>query len=98
MTVVCPTFVRTEIFAGPLIDERSARFAAGVARYVGTSPRTVARATLDAHERGHLYCMPQLDARGMWLAKRLAPTVSARAGGLLALIAPSSTTTSGGKT
>ena len=88
VTVLCPTFVKTNIFAGPLIEERAASTAAQVASLVGMSPRRVARQTLDAHDKGRLYVVPQLDARAIWLGKRLAPAVHARVGGALSQLAP----------
>ena len=51
-------------------------------RWTGFSPAKVARACLDAHDRGELYCMPQLDAMLGWNIKRLAPQSYTRAVGL----------------
>lgn len=88
VTVLCPTFVKTNIFSGDLIEEGAAQAAAQLAKYIGMSPRKVAAMALDAHDKGRLYVVPQLDARGIWLAKRLFPTTHARVGGLLARAAP----------
>ncbi|HWU33101.1 MAG TPA: SDR family NAD(P)-dependent oxidoreductase, partial [Marmoricola sp.] len=60
VTVLCPTFVRTNIFGGDLIEEGAAASAARVASFVGMSPTKVARMTLDAHDKGRLYVVPQL--------------------------------------
>lgn len=88
VTVLCPTFVKTNIFTGPLIESGAADAAAGIAKYVGMSPDKVARTTLDAHDKGRLYVVPQLDAKAIWLSKRFAPSTHARVGGLLARLAP----------
>lgn len=89
VTVLCPTFVRTNIFAGDLIDPGAARMAALIGRLVGMSPDRVARTTLDAHDRGQLYVVPQLDAKLLWRLKRVAPVPYTRAAGLLGRLAPS---------
>jgi NAD(P)-dependent dehydrogenase (short-subunit alcohol dehydrogenase family) len=90
VTVLCPTFVKTNIYSGELIEASAAHAAAQLAKYVGMSPEKVAVMTLNAHDKGRLYVVPQLDARAIWLAKRLIPTTHARAGGLLSRLAPSS--------
>jgi short-subunit dehydrogenase len=87
VTVLCPTFVRTNIFAGELIDPAAAQLARRIARIVGFSPERVARMTLDAHDRGRLYVMPQPDAKALWRLKRLAPAQYARVAGLIGRIA-----------
>ena len=88
VTVLCPTFVRTNIFGGDLIESAAAGAAARIADVVGMSPEKVARMTLDGHDKGRLYVVPQLDARAIWLSKRLTPTTHARIGGLLARVGP----------
>lgn len=88
VTVLCPTFVRTNIFGGELIEDSAATSAAKIASLVGMSPAKVARMTLDAHDKGRLYVVPQLDARAIWLGKRFAPAVHARLGGLLNQVGP----------
>ncbi|MGB9222052.1 MAG: short-chain dehydrogenase, partial [Mycobacterium sp.] len=42
-----------------------------------------ARMCLDAHDRGELYCLPQLDAKVGWNIKRLAPRAYTRGAGLI---------------
>lgn len=88
VTLLCPTFVRTNIFAGELIESGAASTAARLASVVGMSPHRVARMTLDAHDKGRLYVVPQLDARALWLGKRLAPALHARVGGAIGHFAP----------
>ncbi|HKY57893.1 MAG TPA: SDR family NAD(P)-dependent oxidoreductase [Aeromicrobium sp.] len=86
VTVLCPTFVRTNIFGGELIDPAAAQLARRVARVIGFSPERVARMTLDAHDRRRLYVLPQLDAKALWRLKRLAPTPYVRVTGLIGRI------------
>ncbi|KAA1426385.1 SDR family NAD(P)-dependent oxidoreductase [Nocardioides antri] len=88
VTVLCPTFVRTNIFGGELIDPAAAQVARRIARVTGFSPERVARTTLDAHDRGRLYVLPQLDAKALWRLKRLAPAPYARMAGLMGHFAP----------
>lgn len=88
VTVLCPTFVQTNIFSGDLIESSAASTAVRLSRAIGMSPEKVARMALDAHDKGRLYVVPQIDARAIWVSKRLAPTTHARVGGLLARLAP----------
>ncbi len=82
VTVLCPTFVKTNIVESGRITEESSERAAKLMRWTGFSPAKVARVCLDAHDRGELYCMPQLDAKLAWNVKRLAPQAYTRAVGL----------------
>lgn len=91
VTVLCPTFVRTNIFGGELIDPAAAQLARRIARLAGFSPERVARMTLDAHDRGRLYVLPQLDAKALWRLKRLAPAPYASIAGLLGRLTPDPT-------
>ncbi len=88
VTVLCPTFVKTNIFAGELIEPESARLAGKIARVAGFSPRRVARTALDAHDRGRLYVVPQPDAQVLWRSKRLLPGPYTRMAGLLGRFTP----------
>jgi NAD(P)-dependent dehydrogenase (short-subunit alcohol dehydrogenase family) len=88
VSVLCPTFVRTNIFAGELIDPAAARMARGIAKVTGFSADRVARQTLDAHARGQLYVVPQLDAQLLWRTKRLLPVPYTRVAGLVGRFAP----------
>jgi NAD(P)-dependent dehydrogenase (short-subunit alcohol dehydrogenase family) len=82
VTVLCPTFVKTNIVESGRITEESGERAARLMRWTGFSPARVARVCLDAHDRGELYCMPQLDAKFAWNVKRFAPQAYTRAVGL----------------
>lgn len=88
VTVLCPTFVKTNIVDSGRISPRSSELATNLMRWTGLSPEKVARICLDAHDRGDLYCMPQLDAKIGWSIKRFAPTAYTRTVGLASRIAP----------
>lgn len=82
VTVLCPTFVKTNIVNSGRISDRSTQLADTLMRWTGFSPERVARTCLDTLDRGGLYCMPQPDARIGWGIKRFTPTVYTRAVGL----------------
>lgn len=82
VTVLCPTFVKTNIVDSGRISARSTQLADRLMRWTGFSPERVARTCLDTNDRGGLYCMPQPDARIGWGIKRFTPTVYTRAAGL----------------
>lgn len=82
VTVLCPTFVKTNIVDSGRISARSTQLADQLMRWTGFSPERVAKTCLDTNDRGGLYCMPQPDARIVWGIKRFTPTVFTRAVGL----------------
>jgi NAD(P)-dependent dehydrogenase (short-subunit alcohol dehydrogenase family) len=82
ITVLCPTFVKTNIVESGRISDKSTQMASLLMRWTGFSPERVARTCLDTLDRGGLYCMPQPDARIGWGIKRFTPTVYTRAVGL----------------
>ncbi|MDC8984167.1 SDR family NAD(P)-dependent oxidoreductase [Mycobacterium marinum] len=83
VTVLCPTFVKTNIVESGRISEQSSAVVTKLIRWTGFSPDKVARICLDANDRGDLYCMPQLDAKIGWNIKRMAPGTYTRAAGLI---------------
>jgi NAD(P)-dependent dehydrogenase (short-subunit alcohol dehydrogenase family) len=87
VTVLCPTFVKTNILEtgaeSGRISEESGELATKLMRWTGFSATKVAQVCLDAHDRGDLYCMPQLDAKIGWNVKRLAPQAYTRGVGLI---------------
>ncbi len=83
VTVLCPTFVKTDVVTDGRITAGSSRLADGLMRWTGFSPERVARMTLDAHDHGRLYVLPQLDAHVIWLLERHFPALYAHATGLL---------------
>jgi NAD(P)-dependent dehydrogenase (short-subunit alcohol dehydrogenase family) len=82
VTVLCPTFVKTNIIESGRISDKSTQMASRLMRWTGFSLERVARTCLDTLDRGGLYCMPQPDARISWGIKRFTPTVYTRAVGL----------------
>jgi NAD(P)-dependent dehydrogenase (short-subunit alcohol dehydrogenase family) len=88
VTVLCPTFVKTNIVEAGRISAQSSELAAKLMRWTGVSAAKVARMCLDAHDRGELYCMPQLDAKIGWNIKRLAPATYTCAAGLFSRTGP----------
>lgn len=88
VTVLCPTFVKTRIIESGRISGNSTALASTLMRLTGMSADRVARSCLDAHDRGGLYVMPQLDAKVSWGAKRHAPRTFTRAAGLLERLGP----------
>jgi NAD(P)-dependent dehydrogenase (short-subunit alcohol dehydrogenase family) len=82
VTVLCPTFVKTNIVESGRITAQSTQLADRLMRWTGFSPQRVARMCLDTNDRGGLYCMPQPDARIGWGIKRFTPTVYTRAAGI----------------
>ncbi|WP_280250575.1 SDR family NAD(P)-dependent oxidoreductase [Nocardia abscessus] len=95
VTVLCPTFVRTSVARDGRITRESAQLADFLMRWTGFSPERVARTALDAHDRGQLYVLPQLDAHVVWLLKRYFPAQYTFVLGLLDRLLPQedSTTT-----
>ena len=83
VTVLCPTFVKTNILESGRISERSNELATKLMRWTGLPADKVARTCLDAHDRGELYCMPQFDAKVGWNIKRMAPQAYTRTAGLI---------------
>src|SRR5277367_3081990 len=88
VTALCPTFVKTNILESGRISAETNQFALKIMRWIGISAEKVARTCLDAHDRGDLYCMPQLEAKIGWNIKRLVPGTYTRAIGLVTRISP----------
>ncbi|MBJ8347203.1 SDR family NAD(P)-dependent oxidoreductase [Antrihabitans sp. YC2-6] len=94
VTVLCPTFVKTNILDSTRISGPSAGLGEFLMRWTGFSADTVARTTLDANDRGQLYVVPQLDATVVWHLKRHFPTTYATAFGLIHRFLPKDDSTS----
>lgn len=88
VTVLCPTFVKTNVFQDGRITPSSMNLSQQLARLTGRSADNVAVRTLDAHDRGRLYVVPQLDATVIWHLKRHFPALYVRGAGLLARLLP----------
>ena len=87
VTVLCPTFVKTNIVNPDTMHEAAARLATTAMKWTGVSADSVARSALDALDRGQLHAVPQLDAKVIWQAKRLLPGTYTRALGIVERIA-----------
>jgi NAD(P)-dependent dehydrogenase (short-subunit alcohol dehydrogenase family) len=86
VTVLCPTFVKTNIVESGRIAEETTQLATRLTRWIGFSADKVARICLDTHDRGELYCMPQLEAKIGWNVKRLVPGTYTRGMGLVSRV------------
>lgn len=82
VTVLCPTFVKTNIVESGRIPAQTTQLAERLMRLTGFSAERVARTCLDTLDRGGLYCMPNPEARIGWGIKRFTPTVYTRAAGM----------------
>ncbi len=83
LTVLCPTFVQTNIVNPDIVEETAARLAATAMKWTGVSADSVAKASLDALDRGQLHVVPQFDAKVIWQTKRLLPGTYTRAWGVI---------------
>ncbi|KXP07280.1 short-chain dehydrogenase [Tsukamurella tyrosinosolvens] len=90
VTVLCPTFVKTNVARDGRITEGSKSLAGTLMKLTGISPDGVAAQTLDALDLGRLYVVPQLDANVIWHLKRHFPTPYVRGLGLLTRLLPAS--------
>ncbi|MFF0490226.1 SDR family NAD(P)-dependent oxidoreductase [Nocardia sp. NPDC004068] len=88
VTVLCPTFVKTNVVRDGRITSGSSNLAESLMRRTGFAPERVARDALDANDRGRLYVLPQLDARAIWLLKRQFPSLYTHALGVLNHVLP----------
>ncbi|MBB5911930.1 NAD(P)-dependent dehydrogenase (short-subunit alcohol dehydrogenase family) [Nocardia transvalensis] len=88
VTVLCPTFVQTNVVADGRITAGSTRLADTLMRLTGFSSDRVAATTLDAHDAGRLYVLPQLDAQVVWHLKRHFPALYTHALGVLNRVLP----------
>ena len=75
VTVLCPTFFRTNIItAGRFADERT-RSLADRLMAKGRPVHEVVLAALAPVEQDELYCVPMADGRWLWRLKRAAPAL-----------------------
>ncbi|MDM2420322.1 SDR family NAD(P)-dependent oxidoreductase [Mycobacteroides abscessus] len=91
VTVLCPTVVKTNIFKDGRLTGVEVGTSGLVDRLIeltGFSPESVVLSTLDAHDRGRLYVVPQLDAKVIWHLKRHFPALYTRVAGLLGRLLP----------
>ncbi|MGE2716638.1 SDR family NAD(P)-dependent oxidoreductase [Mycolicibacterium litorale] len=83
VTALCPTFVKTNIVESGRLTVESAERGGRAMKMTGISPQKVVRKCLNTHDRGGVYCFPQLDAKVGWRVTRLAPATYTRALGLV---------------
>lgn len=88
VTVLCPTFVKTNVARDGRITNAGRGLADWLMEKTGRSPASVAAATLDANDLGRLYVVPQLDATVIWHLKRHFPTPYTWGAGLLQRFLP----------
>ena len=87
VSVLCPTFVHTNIAQASRVGDTSiSEFAQKLMDWTGVPPERVARVTLNALDRGTLHVLPQMDARMLWRLKRLAPSTYTHGMGLLSRV------------
>ncbi|MFC8179323.1 MULTISPECIES: SDR family NAD(P)-dependent oxidoreductase [Nocardiaceae] len=96
VTVLCPTFVKTNVAKDGRITAAGNKIAETLMRTTGFTPEKVAVDTLNKYDRGRLYVVPQIDAKVIWRLKRIAPALYTRTLGLLARFAPQETTQEAG--
>ncbi|MDH3012555.1 SDR family NAD(P)-dependent oxidoreductase [Gordonia alkanivorans] len=90
VTVLCPTFVKTNVARDGRITAGSRKLAGRLMQLTGISPDGVAAQTLDAHDLRRLYVVPQLDANIIWHLKRHFPVPYVRGLGLVTRYLPAS--------
>ncbi|MGD0674221.1 MAG: SDR family NAD(P)-dependent oxidoreductase [Polyangiaceae bacterium] len=73
VTVLCPSFFRTNIAKNGRFTDPWSRAEAERLVSHGKPVEDIARAALAAVERGEFYAIPMADARWLWRLKRLAP-------------------------
>jgi NAD(P)-dependent dehydrogenase (short-subunit alcohol dehydrogenase family) len=76
VTVLCPTFFKTNIVhAGRGTNQEGMRAVAlDLMEKAKLDADGVARAALEAADAGRLYCLPMADGRAMWAMKRISPS------------------------
>jgi NAD(P)-dependent dehydrogenase (short-subunit alcohol dehydrogenase family) len=83
VTVLCPTFFKTDIVkSGRFVDAKSRAAGERLIRE-GKSAESIARAAMRSVRAGQLYSVPMLDGRVAWRAKRMVPQVFSQLAGRL---------------
>ena len=73
VTVLCPTFFRTNIVAAGHFTDEETRVQANRMMAAGRPVHEVVLAALSAVDRNELYCVPMADGRWLWRLKRASP-------------------------
>ena len=83
VTVLCPTFFKTQIASsGHFTDEATRKMAEGMVNK-GKTAEAVVHSAIHAVQRNHRYCLPMADARWMWRLQRLLPGIVSSVAGRL---------------
>ena len=85
VTVLCPTFFKTDIAKSGRFENEKSRNAAERLVREGRSAESIARAAIAAVTADDLYCVPMLDGRVAWRVKRVVPGVFSKLVGKFAL-------------
>ncbi len=78
VTVLCPTFFKTNIFKSARNSSSDGAMNTMVEKLMEKAPLQaddVARIALEHVERGELYCVPMADGRLLWRIKRMRPDI-----------------------
>jgi short-subunit dehydrogenase len=76
VNVLCPTLVPTNIIKNGRLPSRYSNLADhALMNYAFTTSDSVAIETLNRLDKGHLYTIPQIDAKLFWLMKRTSPSL-----------------------
>ena len=73
VTVLCPTFIQTNIVRDGRMTAKSRKMGEALMRRAKITPDDAVRQTLTALDEKQLYVFPQADGKWMWRMKRLAP-------------------------
>ncbi len=84
VTVLCPTFFKTNIVNSGRFQDEKARAAGKALVARGKSAELIARLAIEAVDRGDLYAVPMADGLWAWRLKRVAPQSFAKISGQLA--------------
>lgn len=88
VSVLCPTFVQTDILRHGRMPGGLSEYAQKMMNRSGMSPDTLAQKTLDGMDHGGIHILPQWDAKASWLIKRLVPGTFTRGMGLATRFLP----------
>ena len=86
VTVLCPTFFRTNIASSGRFSDAKTKKSAERLVNNGKEAADIARAALRSVERGDLYSVPMADGRWFWRLKRLSPTTFRTLAGAVARV------------
>ena len=84
VTVLCPTFFKTNIARNGRFADEKTRKQANKLVDAGKEAEDIARLTLASVEKGQLYCVPIADGRWFWRVKRVAPESFRKLAGMVA--------------